>query len=190
MPSFPEAMIARRLFCWLSAALAFGALPSISSVAVAQTNLPGVGSRVRVTPDDDMRGLIGHVRHLTADSITIALEGAAADTTLPFQRISRLQISTGKDPGLGLGGGAVSGLLIGSLAGVAFGGLAYMTCNSECGLWFLIAVPAGAVGGFVIGGIMGVARPPDRWEDVTLPRRQSGMGGLGRATRIGISIAF
>jgi hypothetical protein len=61
----------------------------------------------------------------------------------------------------------------------------YLSCSDElCGLWFLIAGTVGAGAGLVVGGIVGVARPPDRWENVPLPGRS------GRATGIGLSISF
>jgi hypothetical protein len=141
---------------------------------------------VRVTaPDDDLRRATGRVLQLTADSITIDRDGWSSDVTLPVRNVSRLEVSTGKRPGLGFVKGAGAGFVVGTLAGLAFGALQYSTCEKdECELWFVISVPIGAGAGLIIGSIVGIARPPDRWEEVQLPRQS------GRATGIGFSISF
>jgi hypothetical protein len=179
-------MIARRLLCCFAGAIAFGTAPAISGDAIAQTTVPGPGSRVRVTaPDYDLRQATGRVLDLTADSITIDRDGWSPNVTLPVRNVSRLEVSIGKRPGLGFVKGAGAGFVLGTLAGLAFGALQYATCEEElCGLWFVVAVPTGAGAGLIIGGIVGIARPPDRWEEVSLA------GQSGRASRIGLSISF
>jgi hypothetical protein len=183
-----------RLLQYIAGVTALGTVISIPIVAVAQTNLLSPGSRVRVTaPDYDLRGMTGLVLRLTIDSITIERDDALPDLTLPFHRVERLQVSTGKRPGLGLAQGAAVGIGIGTLAGLAFGGLQYLTSSKEeRELWFLIAVPLGAGAGLIIGSIVGAAQPPDNWQDLSLPghSRPPGLGRLGSTTRIGFSISF
>lgn len=187
-------MSARRILCCVAGAIAFGAAPPISSEIAAQTSLLSPGRRVRVTaPDHDMRGATGRVLRLTVDSLTIDRDGARPDVTLAVHAVTRIQVSTGKRHGLGFVQGAGAGFMIGTFVGIAFGALQYYSCSKEeCELWFLLTVPAGAGAGLIIGSIVGAARPPDRWEDVSLPgqSRPSGMGGHGRATGIGFSISF
>ncbi|HJU69281.1 MAG TPA: hypothetical protein VJ650_13655 [Gemmatimonadaceae bacterium] len=187
-------MVARRHLYRIAGALAVAIAPPFSSVAVAQASLPGPGSRVRVTaPDYGLRQAAGRVERLTADSMTIDPDGSRPEVTLPFQGMSRLEVSTGKRPGVGLARGAGTGFVIGSLAGIALGALQYYTCSKEeCGLWFLLTVPAGAGVGLIVGGIVGATRPPDRWQEVPLTPRsgESGMTVPNHTARIGLSISF
>jgi len=167
---------------------------AFATVAVGQTTLPGPGSRVRVTaPDYDMRQATGRVLRRTEDSITIDRDGARPDVTLPFDRLSRLDVSTGKLPSHGFFRGAALGLVVGLFAGAAYGGLQYLSCSGElCGIWILVGGAVGAGAGLIVGAIVGVPHPPDRWERVALPGRSSGAGGAsgGRTAKFGLSISF
>ena len=177
-------MIGRRLRWWLAGAIAVATAAPAWSV-VAQT-IPGPGSRVRVTaPLYDMRGATGVVMRLTTDSITIERDGWPRDVTLPVDRLSRLEVSTGKLRSHGFFRGAGLGLIIGALVGATFGGVQYLSSSDELrGLHIVAGGIVGAGAGLIVGGIVGVARPPDRWENVPLHRQSR------RATGIGLSISF
>ena len=188
-------MVARRLLCCLAGRIAFGAVSPISSVAIAQTKLPEPGSRVRVTaPDHDLRQATGRVLRLTGDSITIDRDGARPDVTLAVNSMSRLEVSTGKRHGLGFVQGAGAGLVIGALLGIAWGSLQYLSCSVEGVRALVSGHHPGRRGRWPPHRkhCSGAARPPDRWEDVSLPRQsgQSSIGERPRATGIGLSISF
>ena len=160
--------------------------------SAAQGTLPAPGDRVRISaPDHGMSGVIGRLLRLTTDSITINPNGEPVDVTLALHDLSRLEVSTERHAGLGLVQGGFVGLGLGTLVGVGLGGLLYLTCNEDCGLWFVIMVPAGAASGLLIGSALGATRPPDQWQDIPLSRPgESGMLRRNRTLRIGLSIAF
>jgi hypothetical protein len=176
-------------------ALLVGVVAVAPQSAAAQSALPTPGTRVRVSaPDFDIKADAGKLLRATSDSLTVDFAGERGELTIPIDRVSRLEVSTGKRRAAGFGYGAGLGTVVGVLAGIGVGALMQLDCKVDefCGLWFIVTVPGGAGLGFIVGGVTGLARAPDRWQEVSLSRQPSGLGMLwpAPAQRVGISIAF
>lgn len=183
------AMHCRGLAIPLAAALVM----LVPSAAEAQGILPPIGARVRVTaPDLAMHAVTGTIVGATADTLSIAAAKRAPRLRIPVDKLSRLEVATGKNRVLGLARGAASGLVVGSLVGLGIAGLSRGEGANGIGSLVDVAILAGSAGtGLLIGGILGVAWAPDRWQDASLhPPANRGMGEAAATSRIGLRIAF
>ena len=136
-------------------------IPPVRAVAPS-TIAPGATIRFVVGTDSSLR--VGHLSNLTADSLIIAQCTNCDRLRYGTREISRLEVlrgsSRGKHFAVGLG--------IGALTGVIIAGLSYaQACHTDvCGLralGFYYFPPFGAL----IGGIIGVSLPTRmRWEPV------------------------
>ena len=179
----------------LAVAIACGIAPIVPSVAVAQVALPTIGARVRVTaPALDVYLIAGTVVGATADTLSIAAVRRAPRLRIPVDKVSRLELSAGKNRVAGLARGAGWGLAVGALFGLGIAALTADSCGSEgpCGFEFVVFPVGGAGAGLIVGGIIGVAHSPDTWEEVPLrlPMNGHGMGGTAPTTRVGLSISL
>src|SRR5687768_10356123 len=110
-----------------------GAVLAGPRFAVGQVSIPAPGTRVRVTaPDLKIFDLTGNLVHATADSLTIHT-GALPPLTISISRLSQLDVSHGRDRGLGLERGAKYGALFGGLAGLSYV-IGRYGCDEYCGL--------------------------------------------------------
>ena len=151
------------------------------------------GSRVRVTqPGEGTR--VGTVVQVTADSLEVRFEHRSLPTHMAVGRVTRLDVSLGKERRV-MQRGQI-GFLVGGGIGAALGALAESDCEAS-GACMGASTSAllggtffGSVGG-VIGMITGLS-PSERWERVSLERRRvSLVAPAGRhGSRLGLSLAF
>jgi hypothetical protein len=161
--AFPLALVALTLFAPLDTLHAQS--PSDSALRV--------GTRVRVStlqPDSAIgsRRVVGVIRSLAGDSLTVAWENGLR-STIARSRISRLEVSTGPEPyvlrGMGLGflaGGAIGGVI---------GAASYEPSTFlDFGIGLHIAAGAiiGGGAGTVLGGIVGAAGRREGWTPIVL----------------------
>lgn len=129
------------------------------------------GTRVRVTVVSrppglpDTRPIVGAVRRVTADSITL-MTGSPGTVTLVLTEIAKLEVSDGmrrrwkRGMGLGLAAGAATGATLGSLDAEGFLG------SREAAV-AIGAVVYGVIG-TVAGGLIGLGTTTERWRPVSL----------------------
>jgi hypothetical protein len=178
----------------LALGLPLGALGAQHSPALA------AGARVRVLAPKPVctypeaapcyRTVIGSLESF--DSATIVVQRETGETvTVSRAPGTRMEVSGGPsfcspDRGrcviLGLMGGAGLGALVGHLSVQSQGG----ESACECGLVYLLTVPAGAVLGTIVGALVG----GEDWERADLPARLSvGPDSSGRFA-VGLSLRF
>ena len=122
------------------------------------------GSTIRFVVGTDSLLVVGHLTKLTADSLMIERCANCDRLRYGTREISRLEVLRGNSRGrrfaIGLGAGALAGLIIAFLQDI-------QPCHTDvCDLRLLgfIFDPAA---GALIGGIIGIALPTDqRWEPV------------------------
>ena len=165
----------------------------VPSLADAQSAYPTIGARVRLTaPELQMRGSTGTVVDMTADTLFIVRWHQAPRTAIPVTKLSRLEVSGGKNRPRGMLRGGAFGLVLGGLVGVGIAGLTETEDGPDgIGSSEDVAIIAGTTGLITLMGVgVGAAMPPDRWQDATLhPPANRGMGDAG-PMRIGLRIAF
>ena len=165
----------------------------VPSLADAQATYPTIGAQVRLTaPELQMRGITGTVVDMTADTIFIIRWHQAARTAIPVAKLSRLDVSGGKNRRRGMLRGGAIGLVVGGLMGVGIAGLTEREDGPDgIGSSEDVAIIAGTTGLITLMGVgVGAAMAPDRWQDATLhPPANRGMGGAG-PLRIGLRIVF
>jgi hypothetical protein len=121
------------------------------------------GARVRVwetQPDAPPVELIAHVR--SADARTITLDAPAGPITVPWARVSHVEVSQGPSSGPRWKSG-----LIGGLAGVIGGGVLGVIIGNASNH---NAPKFGAVGigvGGAAGAVIGAMNPGERWAPAT-----------------------
>ena len=165
----------------------------VPSLADAQGAYPTIGAHVRLTaPELQMRGVTGTLVGMTADTLVIVRWHQAPRTAVPIDKLSRLEVSGGKNRRRGMVRGGAVGLVLGGLMGVGIAGLT----ESEDGPDGIsssedVAIIAGTTGLITLMGVgYGAVMAPHRWQDATLhPPANRGMGETG-AMRVGIRIAF
>jgi len=124
------------------------------------------GSTIRFVVGTDSLLVVGHLTKLTADSLMIERCENCDRLRYGTREISRLEVLRGSSRGrrfaIGLGAGALAGLIIAFLQDI-------QPCHTDvCDLRLLgfIFDPAA---GALIGGIIGIALPTDqRWEPVAV----------------------
>jgi hypothetical protein len=167
-----------------------GAVLAAPRFVAAQTSIPAPGARVRISaPRLQIVDVTGNVVHATADSLTIQPE-SQSPLTIPIADLSQLEVSRGSDRGLGFQHGGKYGALFGGLAGLGY--WLSWGCDEYCLPSLAILGAGGTIVGFLMGGLLGVMAPPERWEDVSLVARPTGMwtpGGRSMMT-LGMRIAF
>ena len=170
--------------------LTLGTALIVPRPAVAQLAFPTAGARVRVTaPDFSLRDT-GRLVHATPDSLTMRFATTTPDMTIAVDKLSRLEVSIGKNRGAGLARGAGFGTLIGMAWGAGLGAFMQIICHGTyCPHAFLITVPNGAGVGLILGTIRGVAYPPDQWQQVSLTRRTGGPTWRG-AVPVGLRLSL
>ena len=177
--------------------LAFTVTAALVAPRVARAQELSVGTRVRVSaPEFKIENRTGTITRLTADSLSVDFGGRRPRLTTSIDRVSRLEVSAGKNRGAGFLYGASIGVMAGAVVGLGVGALWLRGCTSgdgpPCELIFVVTIPGGAAVGLIAGGIIGAANPPDRWEEVPLRRGPSelGMRGVAQAMRFGLSVSF
>ena len=173
--------------------LATALIMLVPSAAVAQATVPAVGARVRVTaPDLKIRAVPGTLVDVTSDTLSVASTQRGKHVRIPIDKLSRLEISEGKNQRLGIVRGAVSGLLFGGLIGLGVAGLSRGPGADGVSSTEDVAAIATFTGlGLIMGGVLGAAMAPERWNEVSLARPMNGHGSGGASMgRIGLSIAF
>ena len=105
----------------------------------------------------------------THDSLRYQLNAATAPTSLPWQRIDRMDVSAGRHSnflagiGLGILAGAAGGALIGSSSASGTDGYTPSAVGA-------LGAMMGAVGGAIVGGIVGIAVRTEKWVPVWISR--------------------
>lgn len=140
------------------------------------------GMRVRVTHPGEGRR-VGTIVALAPDTLSVRWAGNAADTArLPFDQVTRLEVSRGRQrdsrlarTGIGFLIGTGSGLLLGIAAAKSAdcGANDYLGCSAAGGA---AAMFFGLVGGGV-GAAVGAATAGshERWDRVPVPHRHVGL---------------
>ena len=173
-----------------TAAMAIGVLAA-SPGARAETTEPAAGARVRWTAAGSDERVQGRLIGQEAERIVVETARGQAAVAVPYDRLTRLQVSEGRH--------RRKAALIGALVGVAATGVLFATTPAECSgsgcvkLFALIAVPAAAT-----GGLVGAAVAPERWRDLPRPRpamrvsdRVSvGLGPARGGLRVAASVRF
>ena len=166
---------------------------SVPSLADAQAVYPTIGAHVRVTaPELQMRGVTGTVVDMTADTLFIVRWHQAPRTAIPVDKLSRLEVSGGKNRRRGMVRGGAIGLVFGGLMGVGIAGLTENEGGPDgIGSAEDVAIIAGTTGLITLMGVgYGAVMAPDRWQDAALhPPANRGMGEAG-PMRVGIRITF
>jgi hypothetical protein len=144
-----------------------GAPPVETGIPVGRAVAPSTiapGATIRFVVGADSRLIVGHLSNLTADSLIIDRCTGCDRLRYGTGELSRLEVhrgsSRGKHFAVGLGVGALAGLIIAFLQYI-------QPCHTDvCGLsalGFFFDPPEGAL----IGGIIGVSLPTRmRWEPV------------------------
>ena len=165
----------------------------VPSLANAQGAYPTIGAHVRLTaPELQLRGITGTVVDMKADTLFIVRWHQAPRTAIPVDKLSRLEVSGGRNLRRGMVRGGAIGLVFGGLMGVSIAGLTENE-NGPDGISSSedVAIIAGTTGLFTLMGVgYGAVMAPHRWQDATLhPPANRGMGETG-TMRVGIRIAF
>jgi hypothetical protein len=179
---------------YLAVAVAMTAVLLVPRNASAQLTGVTPGTRVRITaPGYDITNRPGMIVRVSPDSLTIDFSGRTPPVTVPIERLSRVEVSTGRRSGAGLARGAGIGFLVGAAIGSAIVAAreAHHSCD-DCAVGYLIVGGGGGVAGAVFGGLIGLAKAPDRWVEVPLRQQSSASRALqpARTTRVGFSIPF
>ena len=107
------------------------------------------------------------------DSLILESNGNAV--ALALDSVTKLEVSQGQKSNTA--GGAIIGLLVGSVAGAAIGYVSYEKCVPQGGLFSCfgdfgpgfdakVGALAGGLGGIVLGALIGTSIKTDRWEEV------------------------
>ncbi len=163
-------------------------------VLVAQeTPVLAPGTRVRVTAREHRR-VVGTLEAIDSATMVVRRENG---TTVSFPRESRTWLDVSNGPGACSGSrrpgcvyvGFLSGALVGALAGFIWGhsgGRENLTDCIQCGVIYVVTVPAGAGLGTIVGAVVG----GEHWKRVEDPVRVSvGPDGSGRFA-FGLSAQF
>jgi hypothetical protein len=179
-------------------ALVLAVLPFLapSTPLAAQDSLPlAPGAHVRIwAPTLSEHKQVAEVVAVRGD--TLMLHTSDGGWVLPLANVRSLEVSRGRrSSGERLARGAGFGLLIGGGLGVLLGALTPLTgeaADVDRGDWVLFGGLTGGASGAVIGGLVGVAIPGDRWQQVPLRRRVSVVPGWSRKKGLGLiaSVAF
>jgi hypothetical protein len=143
-------------------------------VAVAQLAELQLGTKLKVRAPGTVAGRItGTLIARSPDSITVTRTNA---TPIPIalRDITELQVSRGKDHGLGARNGTIWGGGIGAalalLAGTDASDCESRNANADCGsdAWAL-GVAYTAAGGAIIGAVVGAIIGAERWDRLRVP---------------------
>ncbi len=147
-----------------------GTAPLETGTSVVRAVAPSTiapGTTIRFVVGTDSRLIVGHLSHLTPDSLIIDRCTNCDRIRYGTREISRLEVLRGSSRGKHFAAGLVVGAFAGLIAAVLNSAQA---CHTDvCGLrdlGFLVGPPFGAL----IGGIIGVSLPTgERWEPVASP---------------------
>jgi len=144
------------------------------SVATAQLAELQLGTKVKLRAPATVAGRItGTLIARSQDSITVTRTGAAP-IPIALRDITELQVSRGKDHGLGAQKGALWGGGVGAamavLAGTSASDCEERNAGAECGSddWAR-GVAYTAVGGAIIGVVTGAIIGAERWDRLAVP---------------------
>ncbi len=160
------------LFVSMTVAACSGATPPVETGipgrrAVAPSTIAR-GATIRFVVGTDSRLVVGHLRNLTADSLTIDRCPDCDRLRYGTGELSRLEVLRGSSRGrhfaVGLGVGALAGLIIAFVQDIR-------PCHTDvCDLRALGFI-FDPLGGALIGGVIGVSLPTHmRWEPVAAQR--------------------
>jgi hypothetical protein len=153
-------------------AMALAVCLTAATLPAAEPSPPSIGARVRALGADGLKieGILG--TH-GADDFTITIRNGRDATTIALDRIERLQVVGGRGWMAGFAHGAIIGIGLAVVAGVA----ATRGCaGGECAFYVLW------LGRFTLplGAIVGTLWAPTRWRDVPLPASANPVSrGLG-----------
>lgn len=173
----------------LAASLLIGLAASVHAQAAESTLAPG--ARLRVRQGD--QSIIGTLVSLDSAGLVIATD--KSDTvTAPRASITTVDISTGtkshagKGALIGLGVGAVTGVVVGLAASGSDNG-GFLDFSS--GEWAVGVGLTGAVFGTGLGAIIGAFIHTDKWSPTVLPTvGVQGYGPDDRRVAIGLRLTF
>ena len=169
-------------------------LAGVSAVGVASPQAADTvprGTRVRVTPSTPSSVVVGELIEIRDSALVIRTQGYRGDVTIPRSAVMRLEVSRGTTRAASAGWGALIGLGVGGLLGVA------SWYRPQCGYdaWFCMTLPtAFAVGGILgtpIGTVIGFAFGfRERWKDAAVPVDLSIVPSGGQSLSIVGRVAF
>ena len=156
---------------------ALALLAAVSGALPAQapdTSRLAEGARVRVEAPALFAGRrVGSVAAMRGDTLLLRVRDRAV--AVPLARVERIEVRRGDRR---RGAGALRGMGIGLLSGIAVG-LAYARIDETsepcgdgpCGIGYFIYPILGGGAGLALGGVLGAAAGWQRWERVPLPAR-------------------
>jgi len=153
----------------------------LASVAAAGEEAPldlslTPGMRVRIlVPDISPSRMIGTIKAVSGDSVTIDAQGRAEPVSVLREKIARLDVSEGPrsrgvDAAIGAGIGAGVGVIVGAVAG------SNQKKNQVVNISDGAVAGAGALFGALVGAVIGAAVPPgERWDEIPASRYRVGL---------------
>ena len=184
--------------CWqmLGRSTVLAGLASTLLVAGVKAQQPDVqaGQRVRVSHNGSQT--VGTVVAVLADTPVLEVEAPAGRRAVPLATLDRLEVSLGRKTQAGKG--ALIGLLVGGVAGVATGVLVCApnpSCEGEddslTGLVALFFGGIGALAGTGIGALIGGITLVEQWQPIPLDRVSLGISPHGhRGFEFSVSIGI
>lgn len=149
--------------------------------AAAQELGPGADVRVRycapASEGDGCRWIRGSAVSVGRESLTVR-DASGVQTPVPLTPDTRVHMLAGRRRNTAIG------LVGGALAGMLFGSLAEGECSEMCGIYPLL----GLGGGAFLGGAIGYMMQSDRWVEAEVPRSAAITAMPTR--RAGVNIAF
>lgn len=166
------------------------------ATATAQEVVPALvaQARVRVTaPGFRGQSIVGRLVSLQADSVLLLEEGAARPTALPMRDVRTLEVSRGMRRQTTAG--AVSGAVLGGIAGLVIGNAAADRCRRSatflenlCDMDVGVGLFGGIGGGALVGGLVGSLVRVEQWQ--TVPRVPPSLHVMVSPGRVGVVLSL
>ena len=165
--------------------------PAAAQAAASASSPVRPGAEVRVASPTTSGQFV--VDEMDSEILTLR-DSSGATLRVPLASLTRLSVSHGRRSAgagalrgafLGFAGGAVSGIILGYVAGDDPEGFVAFTAEQKAGAYGLLL----GVGSGLVGMVVGLASPGERWESVPLERVRAGVardGGLA----VGYTIRF
>jgi hypothetical protein len=172
----------------LTVMLSLAPAPALAAAGAQAAPAVPVGTRVRFTPPERMRGLVGTIAGQRHDTLLLRTE--RDDTVpVPLAELDRLELSRG------VHGHALKGLGLGFLVGAVVGGVVGAAVEPDELLGRGVNVAAGIIlggaGGSLIGLGVGASVRTERWE--AIPGDGAGAANGPRSAgglTLGLSLRF
>lgn len=161
----------------------------VSIVGVAAAQAVPTGARVRVTTVNNPSAMVGQLIAVSDSALLVRSQRDAGDVSIARSLVHRLEVSRGSSRGERARKGALIGLAIGGVVGLAAGedcSTADFICFDR-GSTTMVGAMAGLSIGTIIGLITGGA---ERWQEAAIPMSLSVAPTGGGSLSVGGRIAF